>query len=337
MSLSLGRDQYGPEVHVERSVEIVADFAELAQPWRREIVAHCYRMLGSAADAEDAAQETFLRAWRGFDRFEGRSSPRTWLHQIATNVCLRQLEQRARRVLPAGLGDPEPDWRRRARPADAGTPWIAPFPVDPAEVAATRQQVRLAFVAALHHLPVRQRAALLLRDVAQLSADEVAAALDTTTVAVNGALLRARDRMARLSPDPDELSEPDDPATRARLRRYVEAFENADVGALTAVLREDVTLEMPPHATWFAGRGAVLGFLGAHVLREPGRFTVLEVRPGANGQPTLAMYAGAEAHALQVLDLDAGGIRRIHIFLQPELFPIFGQPVSLGAGRDLPG
>jgi RNA polymerase sigma-70 factor (ECF subfamily) len=321
-----------------RSVGIVVDgtgFAEAAGPLRREILAHCYRMLGSAPDAEDAVQEAFLRAWRGFERFEGRASMRTWLHQIATNVCLRFIEQRARRVLPAGLGGPEPDWREGARPAGAETRWVEPLPVDPAEAAGTRQQIRLAFVAALQHLPARQRAVLILRDVAELPADEVASVLGTSTTAVNSALLRARERMSREAPDPDEMSEPGNPEMQNQLLRYVEAFENADVGALAAVLREDVTLEMPPHATWFAGREPVLGFLGTHVLREPGRFAMRPVTPPANGQPTFALYADSEAHALQVLDLGRGGIRRIHIFLQPDLFPIFGQPVTMPSGRDL--
>ncbi|MBU2665967.1 RNA polymerase subunit sigma-70 [Actinoplanes bogorensis] len=310
------------------------EFAAATGPLRREIVAHCYRMLGSAADAEDAAQETYLRAWRGYERFEGRSTVRTWLHQIATNVCLRQRE---RRSLPAGLSGPEPDWHLRARPAAPEVRWVGPWPVDPADEAASRQQVRLAFVAALQHLPARQRAVLLLRDVADLPAHEVATALGTTTVAVNGALLRARARLARAAPDPDELSEPGSPAVRERLRRYVEAFERADVAALTDVLREDVTLEMPPHATWFAGRDRVVGFLRTHVLVEPGRFVVTEVTPPANGQPTYAMYLGSEAHALQVLDVVGGRVRRIHIFLQPELFPLFAQPVSRDGGPDLPG
>ncbi|GIF23763.1 RNA polymerase sigma-70 factor (ECF subfamily) [Actinoplanes tereljensis] len=306
------------------------EFAESAGPWRREIVVHCYRMLGSAGDAEDAAQETYLRAWRGFDRFEGRASVRTWLHQIATNVCLRFLEQRGRRVLPADLGGPDED-----RPAAAETRWVGPLPVDPADAAETRQKVRLAFVAALQHLPARQRAVLILRDVADLPAGEVAEALGTTPVAVNSALLRARERMSREAPDPDEMTEPDSAEMRSRLLRYVAAFEQADVGALAAVLREDVTLEMPPLATWFAGREPVLGFLGTHVLREPGSFAVLPSKINANGQPTFAMYAEGQAHALNVLDLDRGGIRRIHIFLQPELFPMFGQPVTPAAGRDL--
>jgi RNA polymerase sigma-70 factor (ECF subfamily) len=312
------------------------DFTEAAGPLRQEILVHCYRMLGSAADAEDAVQEAFLRAWRGFDRFEGRASVRTWLYHIATNVCLRFVEQRARRVLPAGLGEPESDWRLPARPAAAETRWVGPLPIDPAQVAGDRESVRLAFVAALQHLPARQRAALILRDVAELSAAEAATALGTTVVAVNSALLRARERIAREAPDPSAMAEPDSPELKTRLHRYVAAFKQADVGMLATVLREDVTLEMPPHATWFAGREAVLGFLGTRVLRENGRFTVVTASRPANGQPTLALYIGSQAHALQVLDVDAGGIRRIHIFLQPELFPIFGQPVSLAAGRDLP-
>jgi RNA polymerase sigma-70 factor (ECF subfamily) len=191
----------------------------------------------------------------------------------------------------------------------------------------------LAFVAALQHLPARQRAALILRDVAELPADEVAAILGTTTVAVNSALLRARERISREAPDPDEMRD----SGGGEIRRYADAFERADIDALAAVLREDVILEMPPHATWFAGREAVLGFLGTHVLVDPGRFAVRPVTPTANGQPTLALYADGEAHALQVLDLDRGGIRRIHIFLMPELLPMFGQPVNLPAEPDLPG
>ena len=315
---------------------VETDFADEAGPLRREILAHCYRMLGSAADAEDAVQETYLRAWRGFDRFERRASMRTWLHQIATNVCLRSLEQRERRFLPAALAGPESDWHSPARPAPAETPWLGPLPIDPADEAGAREQVRLAFVAALQHLPARQRAVLILRDVADLPADEVATVLDTTTVAVNSALLRARERMSREAPDPAEMSEPTTPEMQNRLLRYVDAWTRADVGALAAVLREDVTLEMPPHATWFAGRDPVLGFLGAHVLREPGHFAMRPVTPPANGQPTYAMYVHDEAHALQVLELAEGGVRRIHVFLQPELFPIFGLPVSLRPGRDLP-
>jgi RNA polymerase sigma-70 factor (ECF subfamily) len=254
---------------------------------------------------------------------------RTWLHQIATNVCLRFLEQRERRALPSGLGGPSPDWLSGARPAPAETRWVSPLPVDPADAAGARQKTRLAFVAALQHLPARQRAALILRDVAELPADEVAEILGTTTIAVNSALLRARERISREAPDPDEMREPG-----AEVARYADAFERADITALAAVLRDDVILEMPPHATWFAGREAVLGFLATHVLTEP-RFAVRAVTPTANGQPTLALYSHGEAHALQVLDVDRGGIRRIHIFLMPELLTMFGQPVNLAAEPDL--
>ncbi|WP_250036393.1 RNA polymerase subunit sigma-70 [Paractinoplanes maris] len=305
-----------------------AGFTAATGPLRREILAHCYRMLGSSADAEDAVQETFLRAWRGFERFEGRASARTWLHQIATNVCLRLIEQRGRRALPSGLGGPEQDWALPARAAPARTRWLGPLPVDPADEAGTRQDVRLAFVAALQHLPASQRAVLLLRDVADLPADEVATVLGTTTIAVNSALRRARDRIARRAPDPRTMSEPGGAELRARLHRYVDAFQAADVGALAAVLREDVTLEMPPHATWFAGRDAVLGFLGTHVLREPGRFAMVEAPLRANGQPTYAMYVREPdgefaAHALQILDVAGDGIRHIHIYLDPDLLPSF--------------
>ncbi|WP_436536234.1 RNA polymerase subunit sigma-70 [Actinoplanes sp. HUAS TT8] len=318
-----------------------AEFAKVAEPWRREIRAHCYRMLGSAADADDAVQETFLRAWRGFAGFEGRSSARTWLHQIATNVCLRMAEQRARRVLPADLGDPEGDGHRPARAAPGDTRWVGPLAVDPADQAGGRQRIRLAFIAALQHLPARQRGVLLLRDVAEFPAGEVAEMLGMTRVAVNSALLRARDRISRDAPDPDEMSEPGDAATRAVVDRYVEAFERADLGALAAILRADVVLEMPPHATWFAGREPALNFLGRHVLLEPGRFRIRWVPSAANGLPALAMYAREpdgeyRAHALHLIDSARDGIRHIHIFLQPDLFDMFGQPVSLADSRDLP-
>jgi RNA polymerase sigma-70 factor (ECF subfamily) len=182
---------------------------------------------------------------------------------------------------------------------------------------------------------------LLLRDVAEFPADEVAEMLGMTRVAVNSALLRARERISREAPDPDEMSEPGDPATRATVDRYVEAFEQADLDALAAVLRDDVVLEMPPHVTWFANREAVLAFLGRHVLRKPGLFRIRRMPLSANGLPALAMYAREpdgvyRAHALHVIDPARDRIRRIHIFLQPELFDIFGQPVNLAGDRDLP-
>ncbi|MEU4237322.1 RNA polymerase subunit sigma-70 [Actinoplanes sp. NPDC026619] len=310
------------------------EFAGLAEPLRPEILAHCYRMLGSAADAEDAVQETFLRGWRAYARFEGRSSFRVWLHQIATNACLRAVEQRGRRALPSGIGAPDDTWRDQPLVVAPHVRWIQPLPVDPAEVIGLRQHVRLAFVAALQHLPARQRAVLILRDVAGLRAEEVAAALDTTTIAVNSALRRARAQLSRVAPAADELGEPDDPGRLALLDRYVAAFQHSDLGILTSVLRADVTLEMPPHATWFAGRDAVAGFFGAYMFSEPGRFEVVGVpagRPTANGQPTLGFYlagpdGGHEAHALQVLDLAADGVAGVHVFFEPQMFEVFGLP-----------
>lgn len=314
------------------------EFAVLAEPLRREILAHCYRMLGSVVDAEDAVQETYLRAWRAFDGFAGRSSLRVWLHQIATNACLRAIEQRGRRAVPSGLGASEDGWQDPPRLAPPQTQWIEPLPTDPAHIVDRRQHVRLAFVAALQHLGARQRAVLILRDVVGLRAEEVAGILSTTTIAVNSALRRARVQMQRLAPAADEVGEPDDPGHRALLDRYVAAFHNADLGALAAVLRDDVSLEMPPFASWFAGRSTVTGFFGAQVLRAPGQFRLLAPeaagRLTANGQPTFAAYLrepdGAHhLHALHVLDVNAAGIGGIHVFTQPALFPAFGLPPRL--------
>jgi RNA polymerase sigma-70 factor (ECF subfamily) len=323
------------------TVSIVSDereFARLAGPLRREILTHCYRMLGSVVDAEDAVQETYLRAWRAFDGFEGRSSLRVWLHQIATNACLRAIEQRGRRAVPSGLGAPEEAWQDPLRLAPAQVQWVEPLPTDPADIVGRRQHVRLAFVAAVQHLAARQRAVLILRDVVGLRAYEVAGILGTTTVAVNSALRRARAHLQRLSPKVDEVGEPDDPSHRALLDRYVAAFHDADLTALAAVLRDDVTLEMPPYASWFAGRTAVTGFFGAQVLSGPGQFRLLAAdvagRLAANGQPTFVAYlrepdGGYHIHALHVLDVTAGGIGQIHVFMQPALFPLFRLPSHL--------
>lgn len=321
------------------TVSMVSDeteFARLAGPLRREILAHCYRMLGSVVDAEDAVQETYVRAWRAFGGFEGRSSLRVWLHQIATNACLRMIEQRGRRAVPSGLGAPEDAWQNPLRLASPQTRWVEPLPTDPADIVGRREHVRLAFVAALQHLAARQRAVLILRDVVGLRAHEVAGILDTSTIAVNSALRRARAQLQRLSPTADEVGEPDNPGHRALLERYVAAFHDADLAALAAVLREDVTLEMPPFASWFAGRRAVTGFFGAQVLAAPGRFRLLPADAGrtANGHPTFAAYLRERGgryhlHALHVLDVTAAGIVHVHVFLQPALFPAFQLPSHL--------
>ena len=313
------------------------EFTRLASPYRPELLAHCYRMLGSVHDAEDQLQETMLRAWRSYDQFEGRSSLRTWLYRIATNTCLRAIETRQRRPLPSGLGQPGDD---PSGPLDAPlpeVPWIEPIPDalignDPAAVVTSRTNIRLALIAALQYLPPRQRAVLILRDVLGWRAAEVADLLGTTTTAANSALQRARAQLEQVAPSEDELREPAEPDVVALLNRYAAAFENADVVALTALLREDATIEMPPTPTWFAGRGNVATFLRSSVLREPGRMRM--VPTAANGQPALAEYVrGADgvyrAFGIQVLTVEGSLIARISAFLDPSLFVLFGLPAEL--------
>src|SRR6266699_4729581 len=246
------------------------DFTGLTGRFRGELLAHGYRRRGSAEEAEDLVQETHLRAWRSYEGFEGRSSVRTWLYRIATNACLTELEQRGRRPLPAGLGGPAGD---PETPVVAGpeVPWLQPLPdallagehEDPASAAVSREGIRLAFVAALQYLSARQRAVLIMRDVLQWPAAEVAELLGMTTTAVNSGVRRARAQLAQALPAEDELTEPAEPGRRALLDRFAAAFENADVSGLAELLREDVALEMPPLLTWFAGRADVARFLAA--------------------------------------------------------------------------
>src|SRR5712664_1113793 len=243
------------------------DFTGLTGRFRGELLAHCYRMLGSAEEAEDLVQETYLRAWRSYGAFEGRSSVRTWLYRIATNVCLTAIERRGRRPLPSGLGGPAED-PEAPMVTGAEVPWLQPFPgalladerEDPAAVAVSRAATRLAFVAALQYLSARQRAVLVLRDVLEWPAAQAAELLGTTTTAVNSGLRRARAQLAQALPAEDELAEPTEPGQRELLERFAAAFERADISALAELLREDVALEMPPVPTWFAGRAAVLRF-----------------------------------------------------------------------------
>jgi RNA polymerase sigma-70 factor (ECF subfamily) len=317
------------------------EFVRLTSPFRRELLAHCYRMLGSVDDAEDMVQETYLRAWRSYDGFEGRSSLRLWLHRIATRTCLTALETRGRRLLPSGLGGPIDDPDRPLR-TDADFPWLQPIPdamlvggpLDPAAVAATRGSLRLAFVVALQQLSARQRAVLLLRDVLACSAVEVAEMLGTTTFAVNSALQRARVQLEQAAPAEDELAEPTAPQHRALLDQYVAAIEKADVAGLLRLLRDDVVVEMPPTLGWFAGRDRVGRFLAAQVLTRPGEVRV--VATAANGQPACAAYTlradGAyHAHGIHVLTTAATGIARIVAFLDDRLFDRFGLPTLLDA------
>ena len=310
--------------------------------FRGELVAFCYRMTGSAEEAEDLVQETYLRAWRSRAGFEGRSSERTWLYRIATNVCLTALERRGRRPMPAGLGGPEDDPAAAPVPG-ADVPWLRPLPdallapgsADPAAVAASRAGIRLAFVAALQYLSSRQRAMLILRDVLEWPAADVAELLGTTATAVNSGLRRARAQLAQAMPAEDELSEPTDPELRTVLDRFSAAFENADVGLLAELLRQDVALEMPPLKTWFAGREAVTRFFGGiPQFAAAGRFRLIPA--AANGQPAFAVYVrdtdGAfHSHALTVLSVTAAGIARIVTFLDPHLATSFGLPLEYPA------
>src|SRR5579863_2153628 len=230
------------------------EFARLTEPFRPELLAHCYRMLGSVYDAEDQVQETLVRAWRSYSDFQGRSSLRTWLYRIATNACLRAIENRARRPLPSGLGAPGDDPDGPLAPVLPEVRWLQPIPdalvfpgpADPAAVAVSRESVRLALVAALQYLPGRQRAVLILRDVLGWHAAEVADLLGITPAAANSLLQRARERLRQAAPGTDEMREPADAGQRALLDAYAEAFAGADVGALTKLLREDAVLEMPP-------------------------------------------------------------------------------------------
>jgi RNA polymerase sigma-70 factor, ECF subfamily len=329
------------------------DFAQLTDPLRPELLAYCYRMLGSVHDAEDQVQETMVRAWRSYGSFEGRSSLRTWLYRIATNTCLRALESRSRRPLPAGLGGPA---NAPEGPLDAArpeVPWLEPFPdtllvasaaVDPAMIVTSRRSMRLALIAALQYLPGRQRAVLILRDVLMWRAAEVAELLGVSTAAVNSVLQRARAGLQHAALVEDEVREPADADQRALLEKYAAAFENADVNALMRLLGADAVLEMPPVPTWFAGREQIGRFLDAYVLREPWDFRT--VLTGANGQPALAAYRREpdgiyRAHVVQVLTCTSAGatgttgtagtadIARIVAFTEPGLFPAFGLPQEL--------
>jgi RNA polymerase sigma-70 factor (ECF subfamily) len=322
------------------------DFSSLTGRFRVELLAHCYRMLGSADEAEDLVQETYLRAWRSFDGFEGRSSVRTWLYRIATNVCLTAIERRGRRPLPSGLGGPADD---PEAPLVAGpeVPWLQPLPdvllagerADPAAVAVSRAGIRLAFVAALQYLSARQRAVLILRDVLEWPAAEVADLLGTTTTAVNSGLRRARAQVAEALPAEDELAEPAEPDRRALLNRFAAAIENADASALAQLLREDVALEMPPLLTWFTGRQAVVSFVASYLLTEPGRLRVVPVM--TNGQLAVAIYEREpggvyHAHAVLVPTVTTTGIARIVSFQDQGLFGSFGLPREYGAAGLIP-
>jgi RNA polymerase sigma-70 factor (ECF subfamily) len=312
------------------------DFIEQAAPFRAELIAHCYRMLGSVHDAEDLVQETYLRGWRGYQAFEERAALRTWLYRIATTACLRALQNRARRVLPAGLGDSSNDPDTSLDGHAGAHQWLEPIPdtlmLETPETAVTaRQSVRLAVMTALQELPARQRAVLILRDVVQFSAAEVAELLETTPAAVNSSLQRARARLAEVAPTEEDAAEPDDAQRRELLDRYCAAFENADMAALAELLRADVKLEMPPLAVWFTGRDTVMRFLAARAFTKAG--DIVMVQTAANAQPAVAEYRRnadgvMRAHSIHVLTMGAAGIAAITVFLDPALFSAFDLPPS---------
>jgi RNA polymerase sigma-70 factor, ECF subfamily len=316
-----------------------AELEHLLEQHRVELTGYAYRMLGSAFEAEDAVQETLLRAWRSFDRFEGRAALRTWLYRIATNVCLDMLGGRERRARPMDLGP------ARTAGAPLGDPlpevtWIEPIPdgrvlledADPAEVAESRETIRLAFVAALQHLPPRQRAVLILREVLRWKASEVAELLETTVASVNSALQRARSALAasKLTSTPKR---PMDEAQRALLERYVDAFERYDMDSLTSLLQEDASWSMPPYELWLRTHGDIRAWcLGPGIGCRGSRL----VPTVANGSPAFGQYKPSstkgilEPWSLQVLEVSGDRISGISFFLDTaRWFPLFGLPSRL--------
>ena len=297
------------------------------EPYRGELVAYCYRMLGSFQEAEDLTQETMLRAWKARDRYDqARASVRTWLYRIAANACLSALQGRARRPLPSGLGAPSDDPAAPLTPA-FDIPWLQPFPDARFDIGA-RADMRLALVAAMQVLPPRQRAVLVLREVLEFSAAEVAAQLGTTVAAVNSALQRARAALADVG-DMGEIAEPDDPEARAVIERYVRAFEAADIPAIVRLLADQAVLEMPPVPLWYRGRDGYARFMGRVFEMRGTGWRVRRLT--ANGQPAFAAYApepggGHRLHTLQVFTVTDGRVARNVVFADPAVFEAFGLP-----------
>ncbi len=310
-------------------------FAAETERYRRELLAHCYRMVGSAHDAEDLVQETYLRAWRSYAGFEGRASIRSWLYKIATNVCLNALEPRRIRVLPSGLASPSERPDRPPRQVGSGeVSWLEPLPDrwfadDPAAAVVTRESVRLALIASLQHLPARQRAILILREVLAFSTAETAQILGTTPAAVKSGLQRARARLDELEPESEALLEPTDQRARALLEGYIAAFERSDASLLEDVLRADATLEATPFRDWQAGRVNCIRMLETYVLGAPGDWRMIAT--SANGQSAVVAYrraADGAFHAADVVVLapTATGVSRVTAFHDPALVVLFGFP-----------
>lgn len=308
------------------------DFPTLTQRYQRELLAHCYRMSGSVHEAEDLVQETFLRAWRAAADFEGRSSVRTWLYRIATNVCLTNLEGRPRRPLPAGIGTPDATVGE-ALEQDRDIAWLEPVP-DAAVVVAERDSIRLAFIAALQHLPARQRAVLILRDVLRWSAAEVAEALDTSTAAVNSALQRAHAQMADRGLTEDSVEVNLTAGQQQLLERYVDAFWRKDIDAIVGLLTAEATWDMPPFTSWFKGSKNI-GWLIGHEC-PGGSLDMPMLATSANGQPAYGLYMRTPdgdfvPFQLQVLELDGDRVRHVTAFFDLRLFETFGLPARLPA------
>jgi RNA polymerase sigma-70 factor (ECF subfamily) len=336
---------------VTRSLDSVdQEFERLADPFRPELLAHCYRMLGSVHEAEDLVQETYLNAWRGYAKFEGRASMRTWLYRIATNACLNALEGRERRPLPRGLGaagDPE------VAPVEmAEVPWLEPIPdamlgldgTDPATVVISRESVRLALIAALQYLPPRQRAVLVLRDVLKWRASEVAEMLRTTTAAVNSALQRARAQLEEASPARDNVVEPSAAQQRELLDRYMAAFQTKDIPAIVTLFTADAIAEMPPTSSWYQGPEAIARLVATWCPAGHDDLRLVPIQ--GNGQPGFATYMrasaipglpqaiGADGDAyvpwkIELLELDVAGVRHMTSFFGVRFFGTFGLPAYL--------
>jgi RNA polymerase sigma-70 factor, ECF subfamily len=319
----------------------IAELEEQFELVRRELIAHCYRMLASPFEAEDAVQETFIRAWKGIERFEGRAALRSWLYRIATNVCLDMLSSRERRARPMDLGPSrEPIVENLNSLPEVA--WIQPAPDglvlpegDPADVAVARESIRLAFVAALQHLPPRQRAVLLLCEVLRWQASEVAELLETSVASVNSALQRARATLADQDLDAGRPVDALEESDRELLSRYVDAFQRYDIDALTSLIQEDATQSMPPYDLWLSGRDDIFRWWFGPGIGCEGSRVIPTV--AANGSPAFGQYkpaegGGYEPWALQVVEIADGKIAELTFFLETEtLFPLFGLPPRIDA------
>jgi RNA polymerase sigma-70 factor, ECF subfamily len=311
-----------------------AELEQRLEQHRKELTAYCYRMLASSFEAEDAVQETFIRAWRGYERFEGRAALRSWLYRIATNVCLDMLNGRERRARPMDLGPAQEPLASNLNVLPEVT-WISPIP-DPAVEVESRETIRLAFVAALQHLPPRQRAVLILCEVLRWKASEVAELLETSVASVNSALQRARATLEAGNVNSEETAPSVDAADAELLARYVDAFERYDMDALTSLIHEDATQSMPPYDMWLRGRDDVFSWWFGPGIGCRGSRVIPTV--SANGSPAFGQYkpsesgSGYDPWALQVLEIEDGRIVELTFFLDTDtVFPLFGLPPRLDA------